>query len=167
MPCCTGQTPVIKVVWLGYVMVGVTPVTPSAYVPSATNRRRFGILSPCSSARVTESGRMPSIEISRMDAADKRVCVARASARSRACARKKEADEGVGRGPGGPPHFGDFSKHRTEMISRPTCARCVRQIGNASPRAICWRNRFHHASRSAGRGPRSAPERAFLRRSPR
>ena len=33
MPCAAGGTPVIMVVWLGYVTVGVTPMTPEADAP--------------------------------------------------------------------------------------------------------------------------------------
>src|SRR5215470_9279788 len=47
MPCFAGHTPVMSVVWLGYVTVGITPCTPSANAPSVTNRRSAGILRPC------------------------------------------------------------------------------------------------------------------------
>ena len=53
MPCLAGHTPVMSVVWLGYVTVGITPWTPSAYAPSVTKRRSVGILRPCLSAPVT------------------------------------------------------------------------------------------------------------------
>src|SRR5262249_2619540 len=53
MPCLAGHTPVISVVWLGYVTVGMTPCTPSANAPSVTKRRSAGILRPCVSAAVT------------------------------------------------------------------------------------------------------------------
>src|SRR5262249_27266923 len=53
MPCLAGDTPVIKVVWLGEVTGGGTPVTPSANAPSLRKRRRLGIFSPCASAAVT------------------------------------------------------------------------------------------------------------------
>src|SRR5688572_1728368 len=42
MPCCAGSTPVTRVVWLGYVTVGVTAMTPEAYAPWSTKARRFG-----------------------------------------------------------------------------------------------------------------------------
>jgi hypothetical protein len=51
------------VVWLGYVTVGTTPITPSAYVPWMRNLRITGIFKPCWSACVTYSGFMPSMEI--------------------------------------------------------------------------------------------------------
>src|SRR4030095_16975315 len=63
MPCLAGLTPLNKVVWLGYVTVGTTPCTPSAYVPSFMDRRRFGTFAPCASAAFTESGLIPSTEI--------------------------------------------------------------------------------------------------------
>ncbi len=53
IPWVAGETPVISVVWLGYVTVGITPTTPWAKAPSLRKRRRFGIFAPCASAAVT------------------------------------------------------------------------------------------------------------------
>ena len=53
MPWVAGHTPVSSVVWLGYVVVGTTPTTPSANAPSFRKRRRAGILRPWVSAAVT------------------------------------------------------------------------------------------------------------------
>src|SRR5438045_8153224 len=42
MPCRAGQTPVSSVVWLGYVVVGITPCTPVADAASLRKRRSAG-----------------------------------------------------------------------------------------------------------------------------
>src|SRR5262249_56974209 len=47
MPCFAGHTPVMSVVWLGYVTVRITPCPPSADAPSAANPRSAGIFQPC------------------------------------------------------------------------------------------------------------------------
>jgi hypothetical protein len=64
MPCRAGRTPVMIVVWDGYVTLGTEPITPAASAPARASESSTGSATPSESARRRSPGHRPSTEIS-------------------------------------------------------------------------------------------------------